>query len=145
MTPSGGGRQITQVPGPEFYPLEWIAKGPESNLKGGTTLGGRSKVRIYKYPQSSTARLVGLEGGGNGVLCKFIAAYKKEISRFTGPGLANPVVILYDNDTGAKSIREHDKKCFQSTAHRCGALCACDRCFFREVLLRAEDFRPKAA
>ena len=65
----------------------------------------RLKVRIYKYPQSSTARLVGLESGGSGVLSTFIAAYKKEISRFTGPGLANPVVILYDNDKGAKSIR----------------------------------------
>ena len=66
----------------------------------------RLKVRLYKYPQSSTARLVGLKGGGSGVLNTFIVAYKKETSRFTGPGPTNPVVILYDNDTGAKSIRK---------------------------------------
>ena len=70
----------------------------------------RLKVRIYKYPRSSTARLVGLKGGGSGMLSKFIVAYKKETSRFTGPGLANPVVILYDNDTGATSIRNTIRK-----------------------------------
>ena len=61
----------------------------------------RLKVRLYKYPKSSTARLLDLEDGGNGVLSKFIAAYKKETKEFTGPGLVEPVVILYDNDDGA--------------------------------------------
>ena len=65
----------------------------------------RLKVRLYKYPRSSTARLVGLKSGGSSVLSKFIAAYKRETRNFTGPGLTNPVVILYDNDTGAKSIK----------------------------------------
>jgi RNA-directed DNA polymerase len=66
----------------------------------------RLKVRLYKYPRSSTARLLDLKDGGNGVLTKFIAAYKKETKDFTGPGLTEPVVILYDNDDGAKSIRK---------------------------------------
>jgi hypothetical protein len=35
------------------------------------------------------------------VLSKFIAAYNKETKRFTGPGLTEPVVILYDNDSGS--------------------------------------------
>lgn len=65
----------------------------------------RLKVRLYKYPRSSTARLLGLKDGGSSVLSKFISAYAKETKRFTGPGLTEPVVILYDNDTGAKSIR----------------------------------------
>ncbi len=65
----------------------------------------RLKVRLYKYPRSSTARLLDLKDGGSGVLNKFIAAYTKETKRFTGPGLTEPVVILYDNDDGAKSIR----------------------------------------
>lgn len=65
----------------------------------------RLKVRLYKYPRSSTARLLDLKDGGSGVLATFIAAYKKETKRFTGPGLTEPVVILYDNDAGAKSIR----------------------------------------
>lgn len=65
----------------------------------------RLKVRLYKYPHSSTARLLNLKDGGSGVLGKFIAAYKKETKGFTGPGLTSPVVIVYDNDKGAGSIR----------------------------------------
>ena len=70
----------------------------------------RLKIRLYKYPNSSTARLLDLEDGGNGVLSKFIAAYKKETKEFTGPGLVEPVVILYDNDDGAKKIRNTIKE-----------------------------------
>jgi len=66
----------------------------------------RLKVRLYKYPRSSTARLLDLKDGGSGVLSKFIGAYNRETKGFTGPGLTEPVVILYDNDEGAKSIRK---------------------------------------
>ena len=65
----------------------------------------RLKVRLYKFPKSSTARLLGLKSGGSGVLAKFIGCYKKASTHFTGPGLTNPVIILYDNDAGAKPIR----------------------------------------
>jgi RNA-directed DNA polymerase len=65
----------------------------------------RLKVRLYKYPRTSTARLLDLKDGGSGALSKFIAAYKKETEDFAGPGLLEPVVVLYDNDAGAKSIR----------------------------------------
>ena len=65
----------------------------------------RLKVRLYKYPHSSTARLLELKDGGSGVLSKFISTYRKETDRFTGPGLREPVVILYDNDPGADNIR----------------------------------------
>ena len=64
----------------------------------------RLKVKLYKFPKSSTARLLGLKSGGSSVLAKFIGCYKKAITHFTGPGLTNPVIILYDNDAGAKSI-----------------------------------------
>jgi RNA-directed DNA polymerase len=70
----------------------------------------RLKVRLYKYPKTSTARLLDLEDGGNGVLSKFIAAYKKESKVFAGPGLLEPVIILYDNDDGAKKIRNTIKE-----------------------------------
>jgi RNA-directed DNA polymerase len=66
----------------------------------------RLKIRLYKYPKSSTARLLDLKDGGSGVLSKFIGAYNTETRDFTGPGLTEPVVILYDNDDGAKSIRK---------------------------------------
>jgi RNA-directed DNA polymerase len=64
----------------------------------------RLRVRLYKYPRTSTARLLGLRDGGSGVLGAFIAAYAKETKVFTGPGLTSPIVILYDNDSGAKPI-----------------------------------------
>ena len=64
----------------------------------------RLNVRLYKYPHSSTARLLDLKGGSSG-LATFISTYKMETERFTGPGLAEPVVIVYDNDDGAKNIR----------------------------------------
>ena len=43
--------------------------------------------------------------GGTGQLKSFIVAYKKETDRFKGPGLANPVIVMYDNDDGARAIR----------------------------------------
>lgn len=70
----------------------------------------RLKVRLYKYPKSSTARLLGLKEGGSSVLSKFMAAYKKETSHFTAPGLAHPVIVVYDNDDGAKSIQNTIKQ-----------------------------------
>ena len=70
----------------------------------------RLKVRLYKYSRSSTAQLLGLNDGGSSLLSRFIAAYKRETSHFTAPWPTNPVVILYDNDTGARSIREAIKK-----------------------------------
>ncbi len=66
----------------------------------------RLKVRLYKYPKTSTARLLDLKDGGSSVLSNFIGAYKTETKHFAGPGLTEPVVILYDNDDGAKSIRK---------------------------------------
>jgi RNA-directed DNA polymerase len=63
------------------------------------------KVRLYKYPESSTARILGLGDGGSGVLSKFISLYNKETDKFTAPGLTNPVIVFYDNDSGAKGIR----------------------------------------
>ena len=34
LTAPGARGQITQVPGPEFYPLEWTPYGSRSNLEG---------------------------------------------------------------------------------------------------------------
>lgn len=65
----------------------------------------RLKVRLYKYPRSSTARILGLNDGGSSVLGKFIHTYRAEARRFYGPGLKHAVVILYDNDDGARSVQ----------------------------------------
>ena len=42
LSAAGAGGQIPQVPGPEFYPMEWTSNGPRSNLEGGLVPGGRS-------------------------------------------------------------------------------------------------------
>lgn len=61
------------------------------------------KLRRFKYTGTSTGRLLGL-GGGAPSLGKFIELYRKEMKRFRAPGLSNPIVILIDNDDGAKKI-----------------------------------------
>ncbi len=70
----------------------------------------RLKIRIYKYPETSTARLLKLKSGGTGTLCKFISAYQKSMAHFRGPGLIAPVIVIYDSDRGAPSIRKAIKK-----------------------------------
>lgn len=72
------------------------------------------KVRLYKYPRTSTARLLELRDGGSGGLARFIHAYKTETGPFSGPGLTDPVIILYDNDDGASSIRNAIKSVTKS-------------------------------
>ncbi|MBI4455885.1 MAG: RNA-directed DNA polymerase [Acidobacteria bacterium] len=75
----------------------------------------RLKVRLYKYQRSSTARILGLRDGGSSCLTKFIETYKKETDKFTAPGQKNPVIILYDNDSGASNIRSLLKQTFKLT------------------------------
>jgi RNA-directed DNA polymerase len=65
----------------------------------------RLKVRLFKYPRTSTARILGLNDGGSGLLANFIRTYKKETGKFKAPGQKSPVIILYDNDSGASKIR----------------------------------------
>ena len=60
-------------------------------------------VRLYKYPHSGTARLVGLKAGGSSVLASFIGTYNKHLSGFAG-GMTHPVIVLFDNDDGGKKI-----------------------------------------
>lgn len=64
----------------------------------------RLKVRLYKYPDTSTARILGLNTGGSGVLGTLLWTYLRETKHFTAPGQANPVMIVYDNDKGATSV-----------------------------------------
>ncbi|MBF6568028.1 MAG: hypothetical protein IVW54_04030 [Candidatus Binataceae bacterium] len=65
----------------------------------------RLKVRLFKYPRSSTARILGLNAGGSSSLANFIYTYKKETDKIKASGENNPVIILYDSDSGAKKIR----------------------------------------
>ena len=85
----------------------------------GTTAQGKIslKVRFYKYHRSSTARVTGLRDGGSGTLSNFILTYKRETDRFTAPGGKVPVLILYDNDSGAKKVRNVIKQVCGKTAN----------------------------
>lgn len=74
----------------------------------------RLKVRLYKYTRSSTARILGLNDGGSSCLSKFISSYKKETDKFKAPGRKNPVIVLYDNDSGANSIRNTIRDTFHA-------------------------------
>jgi RNA-directed DNA polymerase len=67
-------------------------------------------VRLYKHHKSSTARILGLRDGGSGCLRNFIVAYKKDIAKIKAPGQAHPVIVLYDNDSGASSIKSAVKE-----------------------------------
>ena len=73
------------------------------------------KVRIYKYPRSSTTRLLDLGSGGYASLLVFMSSYKKETVNF-GPGLAEPVIVVYDNDSGGESLRRQVRQNFKVIA-----------------------------
>jgi hypothetical protein len=70
------------------------------------------KVRIYRHPKSSTTRLLDLGSGGNGSLLNFMSSYKRETTHF-GPGLAEPVIVVYDNDSGGIAMRKGIKQQFK--------------------------------
>jgi hypothetical protein len=72
----------------------------EKESNGKVTL----KVRLYKYTKSSTVRILGLQDGGTGQLPKFIGNYKEETDKFEAPGLQNPCILLFDNDSGAGPV-----------------------------------------
>jgi hypothetical protein len=63
------------------------------------------KVRLYKYTKSSTSRILGLNDGGSSALSSFIGNYRKDTDKFEAPGLKHPVIILYDDDDGARNIQ----------------------------------------
>jgi RNA-directed DNA polymerase len=73
----------------------------------------RLKVRLYKYPQTSTARILGLKDGGSGHLTGFLQMHKKETEKFKAPGLTDAVIVLYDNDDGAAPINKALKGTFK--------------------------------
>jgi hypothetical protein len=59
-------------------------------------------VRLYNYT-STTREVLGL-GGGSDNLKKFLILYRKVTAKFRAPEPKCPVIILIDNDNGAKQI-----------------------------------------
>jgi RNA-directed DNA polymerase len=61
------------------------------------------KVRLYKYTETSTGRILGINGGA-GDLGRFICAYHSTIGRFKAPGMDHPIMLLVDNDDAGRKI-----------------------------------------
>jgi hypothetical protein len=74
-------------------------------------------VRLYKYRKSSTARILSLREGGSSALANFVTTYKKQSAKFKAPGQAHPVIILYDNDSGAKKLESVIKQVVGQTTN----------------------------
>ncbi len=60
-------------------------------------------VRIPRYLQTSTGRILRLNGG-TGDFNNLIPYYVREMNRFKAPGKQNPVILLVDNDDGGRSV-----------------------------------------
>lgn len=58
-------------------------------------------VRLFKYTNSSTGRIIGNKSGGSAGLCSLMRNYCDEAKKFTAPGPLQPFIILVDNDSGA--------------------------------------------
>ena len=56
LSAAGAGGQITQVPGPEFYTMEWTSNGPRSNLESGLVPGGG---QVSLLPDLSSSIVLG--------------------------------------------------------------------------------------
>ena len=49
LSAAGAGGQITQVPGPEFYTMEWTSNGPRSNFRERTRSWGQVNLSTKMY------------------------------------------------------------------------------------------------
>jgi RNA-directed DNA polymerase len=89
---------------------------PEFQPKLATIDHGRASfhVRFFKY--GSQAKDVLRLGGGTGDLKRLLAAYPGIASKFQHAPMAHPVIVLIDNDDGAKSIFSIIKDKFHVTA-----------------------------
>lgn len=61
------------------------------------------RIRLYKYTKSSSGRILGMKGG-TGDLKNWMGKYDNAMRRFQAPGKQNPVIVVVDNDDGAKGI-----------------------------------------
>jgi RNA-directed DNA polymerase len=87
----------------------YIRSAIRSLAKDFTNLAGIDKngkvtlsVRLYNYT-STTREILGL-GGGSDNLKKFIQSYGLAVAKFKAEKSAFPIIVLIDNDKGAKAI-----------------------------------------
>jgi len=94
-------------------------KGQYPNLVSVDNSGKSSfAFRSLKYADSNTGNILQLNGG-TGDLSKFIPAYKREFDLFlSSPGMAHPVILLLDNDSGCKGVLSAAKQLKDATISR---------------------------
>ncbi len=65
-------------------------------------------VRFYRFPKSSTRRLLDFNDGGSAILGNFMRSYRDTVEKiaFKGPGLEQPIIVLFDDDKGGQPIRK---------------------------------------
>lgn len=73
------------------------------------------KVRIFKYTEKSTGRILNISGGGAGQLARFVHLYCEQAQKFKAPGAYQPVFVLCDSDEGGAQVFATVKK-FNKTA-----------------------------
>ena len=61
------------------------------------------KIRIYRYADTSTGRILGITGGGP-PLAQFVERYAKTVGKFKASGGKHPLILLLDNDSGANAV-----------------------------------------
>ncbi len=65
----------------------------------------RLLVRLYKYAETRTGRILGLGDGGGTPLSTLLTTYLKAIQRFLAPIASHPFILLFDNDSGGNKVK----------------------------------------
>lgn len=86
-----------------------IASYPKLAVKD-TTGKFHLNVRLHKYSNKMTSRILNLNDGGVGPLANFIIEYHKQSKKFQAPGAIHPVIVLIDNDSGKKDVSKAVEK-----------------------------------
>ena len=68
------------------------------------------KIRLYKFFETRTGRILGLGDGGGSVLRTLIENYKTVAERFLVPPSRHPFIVLVDNDAGSAGVKGILKK-----------------------------------
>ena len=84
----------------QYFP-ELVSRAADGSLK--------PQVRFFRYPHAqerlttSTGKILGLTGGASN-LGNFLLSYRDTIRSFHAHRNKNPIVVLLDNDDGAKQV-----------------------------------------
>lgn len=61
-------------------------------------------LRRFRYAETSTGRILGIESGGTNNLKNFLRNYVNEAKKTKAPSMAHPVIVLVDNDRAGREV-----------------------------------------